>query len=221
MTGVQTDFKARAEEVSRYFRFLQEFDSQRVVFHGHPPGEPGMPPHEQAALYKTLKANGFLLLYNLVESTLKNAIEAIFDEFRNRDVSFDDCQHKVRNVVLSNLKKRSIDDILPSLLSISVDIVAATFRKEELFAGNVDGRRVREVADSYGFRSPAHKSTNLLTVKTNRNDLAHGNKSFAEVGRNYDIVELENIRSEVETFLEELLNNVADYIATRAYLSTP
>src|SRR5262249_24808444 len=86
---------------------------------------------------------------------------------------------------------------------------------------NVDGRRIREVADSYGFRRPAKNSDKLLTVKTNRNDLAHGNKSFAEVGRNYDVKELEKIRTEVVTFLEELLANVADYITTRAYLPPP
>jgi hypothetical protein len=221
MIAVQNDFKTRAEEVTRYFQFLREFDERRVVFQDAPRAKPVMPPVEQTALFKTLKANGFMLLYNLVESTLKNAIEAIYDEFKSRAVSFDSCLEKVRNIVLTNVKRRSVDDMLPNLSSISVDIVVATFRKDELFSGNVDGRRVREVADSYGFRRPAKRSDKLLTVKAIRNDLAHGNKSFAEVGRNYDIEELEEIQTEIITFLEELLANVADYITTRAYLSSP
>ena len=175
---------------------------------------------EQDGLFKTLKANGFLLLYNLVESTVKNAIEAIFDEFKSRGVSFDDCTDEVRRIVLANLKRHNVEDILPSLSSISIDVVVATFRKEELFGGNVDARRIRDVAKGYGFRHPKGKSDELLTVKTNRNDLAHGTKSFADVGRDYDVVRLVQIKNEVVAFLDELLVNVADYISTRGYLSS-
>ncbi len=218
MTTVQSDFATRAEEVSRYFRFLREFDEGRVTFVAPGAGLPPFTTVESDSLFKTLKANGFLLLYNLVESTLKNAIEAIFDDLRGGAVTFDACRKEIRRIVLENLKKHAVDKILPSLSSISVDIVVRTFRKEELFSGNVDGRRVREVAGAYGFKTPAHKSSELLTVKTNRNDLAHGVKSFADVGRDYDIARLESIHSEVIGFMQELLANIDDYIVRREYL---
>jgi MAE_28990/MAE_18760-like HEPN len=178
-----------------------------------------MPHTEQTALFKTLKANLFLLLYNLVESTVKNAIEAIFDEFKSQGVSFDDCREEVRRIVLANLKKHNVGKILPRLSTMSVDVVVATFIKNELFSGNVDGRRIREVATEYGFVTPNKKSDELLTVKTHRNDLAHGNKSFADVGRDFDLVRLKDIQGEVLAFLQELLANVASYITTRAYLA--
>ena len=178
MIAVQSDFTTRAEEVTRYFRFLRTFDEKCIAFLNPPLDQPAMSPSDQEALFKTLKANGFLLLYNLVESTVKNAIEAIFDEFKSRGVSFDDCTEAVRKIVLTNLKRHSVENILPSLSSISIDVVVATFRKDELFAGNVDARRIREVAADYGFRHPRGKSDELLTVKTNRNDLAHGNVDF-------------------------------------------
>jgi hypothetical protein len=220
MIAVQMDFQDRSAEVTRYFEFLKEFEQERVSFLEYPgTNTPKLTIVDQAALYKTLKANGFLLLYNLVESTVKNAIEAIFDEFRARSVSFDHCLENVRNIVLANLKKRNVDDILPQLSSISVDIVSASFRKDELFSGNVDGRQIREVADKYGIRRPGGKSDNLLTVKTNRNYLAHGNKSFADVGRDFDIARLDEIKVEVQVFLGELLTNVADYITNRSYLA--
>jgi hypothetical protein len=88
-----------------------------------------------------------------------------------------------------------------------------------LFSGNVDGRRIRQVATEYGFLTPKKKSDLLLTVKTHRNDLAHGNKSFADVGRDFDIVRLKEIQAEVLAFLEELLTNVANYVTTRSYLA--
>ena len=221
MIAVQTDFTTRADEVTRYFQFLREFDEERVNFVALPTGQSSISSADQVALFKTLKANGFLLLYNLVESTVKNAIEAIFDEFKTQGVSFDACSEEVRKIVLTNLRHHNVEKILPALSAISIDVVVATFRKDELFDGNVDARRIRKVADNYGFRSPNGKSDELLTVKTNRNDLAHGNKSFADVGRDYDVERLEKIKSEVVTFLEELLDNIADYITTASYLASP
>lgn len=219
MITVRTDFQTRAEEVNLYFRFLQGFDEHRLVVRDGTSAKVDMTSRDQTALFKTLKANGFLLLYNLVESTLRNAIEAIFDEFEDRGVSFDACLDKIRKIVLENVKKRNVDKMLPRLSSISVDIVAATFRKGEHFRGNVDGRRIRDVAESYGFEAPKRRSDKLKTVKDNRNDLAHGNKSFAEVGRDYDVHELETMLEQVVEYLKELLESVENYIKTQAYLS--
>lgn len=221
MIKVQEDFKTRAEEVTRYFQFLQAYDDRRVTFVASDTHASTFSPAEQLALFKTLKANGFLLLYNLVESTSKNAIEAIYDEFKSRGVTFDDCREEVRKIILENLKRHRVDAILPSLSSISIDVVFATFRKDDLFSGNVDANHLKKVAKIYGFTHPRKKSDELLTVKSNRNDLAHGNKSFADVGRDYDVERLEKIRAEVVTFLEELLVNIAAYITSRAYLALP
>lgn len=221
MINVQADFRTRAEEVERYFRFLRAFDERQISFTPPPGGPDPFTSSEQSALFKTLKANGFLLLYNLVESTSSNAIEAIYEEFRAQGVSFDDCRAEVRKIILENLKKHNVDRILPTLSKLSVDVVVSTFKKDELFSGNVDGKRLREVAKSYGFQHPRKKSDELLTVKSNRNDLAHGTKSFADVGRDFDLVRLEQIMKEVVTFLEELLKNISIYLSSRLYRTVP
>jgi hypothetical protein len=221
MINVQNDFATRSEEVTRYFHFLQRFDDRRVTFIDAATDPFTFSPPEQLALFKTLKANGFLLLYNLVESTSKNAIEAIFDEFKSQGVSFDHCRAEVKKIILENLRKHNVEAILPALSALSIDVMVSTFSKDRLFDGNVDAKHLRKVAKTYGFRNPRKKSDELLTVKSNRNDLAHGNKSFADVGRDYDVDRLEKIRIEVVTFLKELLDNVADYITSRSYLALP
>jgi hypothetical protein len=173
------------------------------------------------SLLKTLKANGFILLYNLVESTMKNAIEAVFDEFRVNGVSFDDCREEVRQIVLSNLKAHNPDRVFTALTPIAQKVLTETFRKEKAFAGNVDAKKIREVARDYGFRPPTGKSGNLLTVKSLRNDLAHGDKSFAEVGKDFDVERLGEIKTEVFDYLQEVLANVSGYLANKEYLATP
>jgi HEPN superfamily protein len=92
--------------------------------------------------------------------------------------------------------------VIPALFYFRSNVVIATFRKEELASGNVDARLIREIAKLYGFSVPSMKSDELLTVKTNRNDLAHGQKSFAEVGRDFDVARLEQIRSVVIAFFQ-------------------
>jgi len=101
---------------------------------------------------------------------------------------------------------------------ISTNIVVAKFQKDELGRGNVDGRFVRHLAAVYGFAAPDVKSDELLTVKTNRNDLARGLKSFAEVGRDFDLARLEKIRLQVVGFLTALLASISAYIANSDYL---
>jgi len=175
MLTVQQDFGDREGEVIRYFAFLRNYVEGSIGFNVTQ-GSPFSALSEQEELFKTLKANGFLLLYNLVESTLKNCIEAIFDEFKLRSISFDHCRVEVRKLVVQNLKRRDVANVVENLSLISVDLAFATFRKDELASGNVDARMVREVAKDYGFASPTCRSDGLLTVKTNRNDLAHGQK---------------------------------------------
>jgi hypothetical protein len=58
----------------------------------------------------------------------------------------------------------------------------------------------------------------LLVVKTTRNDLAHGGKSFAEVGRDYTIADIVEIKRKVIKYLNEMLSCVSDYIANQSYL---
>ncbi len=217
MLIVQQEFSTREQEIERYFQFLRCFSEKGIKFESDQIFAISANKEE---LFKTLKANGFLLLYNLVESTLKNCIEAIFDEIKQRSVSFDHCRLEVRKLILKNLKKREIDNVLTSLSNLSLDVAFATFRKDELFSGNVDARLIRDLAVDYGFNPPHGKSDNLLTVKTNRNDLAHGMKSFAEVGRDFDLERLEEIMKEVISFLQSLLDSVAHYISNKSYLIT-
>jgi hypothetical protein len=175
-------------------------------------------------LEKTLKASCFLLLYNLVESTMRNAIEAIFDELSTQGVSFDKVRPEIKKIVLRNIKKCNPDKILISITTISIDIISACFDKEDLFSGNIDGKLIKDLASDYGFsyKTDARKTGNgqdLLTIKSNRNDLAHGIKSFSEVGREKSADELLMIKSKVINYLKQILLNLETYLDNKEYLN--
>ncbi len=175
-------------------------------------------------LEKTLKASCFLLLYNLVESTMRNAIEAIFDELSTQGVSFDKVRPEIKKIVLRNIKKCNPDKLLISITTISIDIISACFDKEDLFSGNIDGKLIKDLASDYGFsyKTDARKTGNgkdLLTIKSNRNDLAHGIKSFSEVGREKSADELLMIKSKVINYLKQILLNLETYLDNKEYLN--
>lgn len=79
MNTVIQDFETRVEEVDKYFIFLESLINETTKLAVSDSAGKYKTQSIDSELAKTLKANGFLLLYNLVESTMRNAIEAIFD----------------------------------------------------------------------------------------------------------------------------------------------
>jgi hypothetical protein len=215
---MKEEFRQRKREVERYLRFVHRIDAGKHLVVERNGTSPAYKSAELSDIIKTLKANTFLLLYNLLEATLKNAVESIFDELNTQSVDFDSCREELRRVILGNLKNRDVLKILPKINQLATDIINSSFVKERLFAGNVDGRAIRSAAAEYGFAAPRKKSDELLTVKTNRNDLAHGNKTFGDVGKDYDVKRLTDITKEVIEYLAELIDNVEHYLKQRHYL---
>lgn len=219
MNSVLLDFQTRSREVEGYFRFVLRLAKQELALQAED-GSDGYTAHENEELLKTLKAACYLLLYNLVESTMRNAIEAIFAELQTQGTSFDECRKELRREILKNFKKRDMDKLLPKLLSLARDVVHESFERSEAFSGNLDARTIRLTAQRFGFAEPTgNKFWRLQTVKDLRNDLAHGVKSFAEVGRNASPSDLELARVEAVEILTETLNNIQAYLTRQEYLA--
>jgi autotransporter translocation and assembly factor TamB len=223
MNTVLLDFNTRAQEVDDYFIFLESLIKQTTKLAVADSAGQDKIQSLNPELAKTLKANGFLLLYNLVESTMRNAIVAIFDEFKNQAISFDQLKPEIKMIVIQNLKNRSPKKIHLQMNQISIDIITATFEREELFSGNVDARLIKETAEKYGFSyqtdfAKTKNGQNLVVIKRNRNDLAHGIKSFEDVGRDQTIEELLEIKDEVIEYLRQILENIKTYLDNQEYL---
>ena len=219
------DFNERSKEVSKYFVFMKTLEQGTTKLCIEGIGGRNKIRKLEPELEKTLKASGFLLLYNLVESTMRNAIEAIFEELRSKEVSFDQVRPELKAVVLKNLQRRNPDKVILKITAISLDIITAGFEKEELFSGNIDGKLIRETGSKYGFSCSTNYAKtgdghDLLTVKSNRNDLAHGIKSFAEVGRDQSMDDLLKIKKKVVKYLRQILENIETYLANKEYLDS-
>ena len=219
MISVFTDFQTRAAEVEGYFKFVLRLARAELAVQNATNGSAAFSNHEHEELLKTFKATCYLLLYNLVESTMRNAVEAIFDELKANHIAFDDCRKELKEEILKNFKKRNMDKLLPKLLTLAQDVIHETFERKETFAGNLDAKAIRETAQRFGFPEPVKRDYSLIrTVKDVRNDLAHGVKSFAEVGRDATPTDLRKARQQTVRILSTTLRNIQRYLRQRHYL---
>ncbi|MCZ2202874.1 MAE_28990/MAE_18760 family HEPN-like nuclease [Cylindrospermopsis raciborskii] len=216
------DFNANAQEVTQYLIFLKRVDQDLIKLTMKKDKTKSI----DLSLKNTLMATGFVLLYNLVESTMRSGIQAIFDELKDKKISFDDVNQQVKKIVINNLKdkdNKSTDEILSQVEVISLDIISVTFNSDRLFSGNIDGRKIKKIAEMYGFscKTNAKKTRNgedLQRIKDHRKDLTHGFKSFGEVGKDITANELFEIQRKVICYLREILTNIESYISNQEYL---
>lgn len=209
MHEVRTDFGQRAKELLIYLRHVK-FISENARS------------STEQATAKSLRAAGYLLAYNLIEATARNTVSAVFDHLRAQGVPFDDLRNELKHLVLKHARARRPDDLVAKFRCIATDIVSQTFDPTEIFSGNVDARKLRYTAKGLGVhstRASQAASDSLLHVKTHRNDLAHGNKTFAEIGRDTTIEDLRRDSVHAILFMREVIRSTETYLRKRDYLA--
>lgn len=225
MTTVIAEFETRVKEVDLYFKFLNELinDNAQLYFSTRTRNKKR---NVDPELLKVLKANGFLLLYNLIEASAKKSIEKIFEKVSAENLQYKDFRDEVKvrwiDHNYKNFQQKGSKEIFRAIEKIASDTITITFDARKVISGNVDARKIREFAAAYGFSDRTHyqakNGNRLLFVKTNRNDLAHGVVSFAECGRQHTFEDLDKTRKEVVVYMRGILKNVDEYITKRLYL---
>jgi hypothetical protein len=175
----------------------------------------------------TVRAGTFLVLYNLVEATARSCIQAIHDEVSNKKAEFPRLNESLRRRAVKLFRSSSSDSgFNMDLLNFPASFAATALEEAISFGGNIDARKVRELADIYGFSSAVdavrtRSGRDLITVKKNRNDLAHGDATFEDVGRQYTYKDLLRLSVHSVRYMEGMVNNVASYIDGKQYLDDP
>lgn len=228
-------FVERREEVFAYLRFLRAalardsaicFPSQRRRFEFSLNKE----------LTHTLKANTYLLLYNIVEATITQAMDEIHRAILNSGAELDELHPKLfmqilRRFQCSKTVATTANTCTPSGHSLIKFWLDDYERQEKanrnyLFSGNIDGRKICEIGVDYGFASgdevaDAHlRHGSLYVAKNKRNQLAHGELSFRDCGRDLIQNQIENDAVNLLRCLQRLIRTVNDYLGQKRYLNS-
>jgi len=236
MEKAKEAYETRVEEINTYFSFLYDLSARRAELTIDDPEAAYTPGRElprisrriSSQVIDTLKANGFLLLYNLVEATMRLAMEAIHDDIEKHGHHFDELRPELRKHILSLFRKDGGLDriVLEAAHPISKSILAARFRGDRLFNGNIHHDVLEKLASKIGFSTNTdHRTTQggkrLERVKDRRNELAHGELTFYACGQSTPIEELVAIKNEVVAYVEGILVNIDMFLQAAGYLATP
>lgn len=214
-------FNERKEDINKYLDFLLDSINNKTISN---------------EISHIMKANGYLMLYNLIESTFTEIISDIHTALKSeRNLNIDKlkpslakkaCSLTDREYLISYGEDgyRKINSVIfKSWLNNYEKLVSN--EKNPLFSGNIDGKIIREIGDIYGFN---HKTLDrednamnvIFGIKKARNSLAHGKESFLSHGKQKSIDSLKKEKELTINYLEELLNEIAKYIKNKLYLKT-
>lgn len=226
----------RREEVFAYLRFLRAALARDSAI--------CFPDHQRRfefsmnkELTHTLKANTYLLLYNVVEATLTQAMDEIHRAILNSGADLDQLHPKLFLQVLRRFQRSKTDATtantsIPSGRSL-IKFWLDDYEKQEranrnyLFSGNIDGRKICEIGVDYGFASgdevaDSHlRHGSLFVAKNKRNQLAHGELSFRDCGRDLAQSQIESDAVSLLRCLRAFIRTVNDYLGQKRFLVAP
>lgn len=221
MDNLLVDLDDRRSELEGYLKLIEFLDSSTVITN-----EKNIEFNVNNHLLKTSKGTVYIILYNLIESTMREAVVKVHEKISVSGVSFDKLRFELQKKIMQRAKnnKTPFETMISKFNgNISLNIHNAALKKEDLFSGNIDRKEIKTVASIYGFndKTDYQKTKNgrhLDNIKDNRNDLAHGNKTFSEVGSNKTVSELKELCDEVISFMYEIFDNMIDSIESQKYL---
>lgn len=222
------DFEAKLDEIEEYFQFMQFIDQiethkkRKIIVES----KEYIPKRE---IQKILRSNTFLLLYNLVESSVRNGILAVYDCIHDESLKYEDLSDRIKNIWLMNKTKNlqastmRIQSWLRVLITEFAESSVVKLGKDSInISGNLDYDNVQKIVNSYGFFGKITLDSKdvryaLNKIKTERNLLAHGNKSFCHSGEIITINELNRIKNIATQYMRELLLNIEIHIDEKKY----
>ena len=223
MINARNEYIKRLHEVELYFDTLQLLDKGNCSIKCVDILGQEEIKNIDSELSTILKANGFLLLYNLVEATVRSSIDAVLNSMRTSSVTFRDLSDNLKKIWIKQ-ETRSINSETnyEKILQIAKNILEneiLSFEKDCInISGNIDAQKIRNILKQFG----GHEISNgrdLKTIKDKRNNLAHGEFTFSEIGKDYTVQDLIDYKDETKNYLSNVLEEIQDYIDSQKYLN--
>jgi len=224
MDSVNSDFNKRKDEVNEYFSFLEKLNNENIKLN-YTKENTTEEFIISTKLQRIFIANTFLLLYNLVESTIRNSIVAIYNKIQDDEIIYNDLSEKIKQIWLhKNGKKFSIysnnNTIEVNLQNIINDIInkeIILLTKDDIhISGNIDALEIRKLANKIGFEKSIN-GRHLVDIKEKRNRLAHGEHTFHDIGKDFTYNDLNNYKETTFIYLEDVIHKIKNFIDYEKY----
>jgi hypothetical protein len=227
----------RSLEIAAYLEFLKVAVERPAVLSAKN-GELIL--HLTLDLTHALKASLVLLLYSAMEAALIQLLDEMHDVIGANCSSADALNAQLLRVVLRAVKNDPKSTVLSSASPLHTSLfqywmddwksrTSGKDKRGDGISGSVDSlvfyeqlKKFGVVAQTPNNRPPAHLTDAALQkVKNNRNELAHGEKSFTDLGRDLAVTALEEDSLAVLDTLRKIAIEVDNYLQGRRYLAQP
>jgi hypothetical protein len=225
MDNTKQDFESRKLEIDNYFKFLRIFDSDETMLNYKQENEL-ITERIQPQFLVTLRANTFLILYNLIESTIRNSIIEIYSKIEEEEVTYELLSDNLKKIWIKqtsvilkeqNFKSDTLRNYIFSTVNDILNRETIKLIEDKIdFSGNLDAQKIRELAENYGFKKPRN-GRNLIKIKDKRNKLAHGKQTFYDVGKDFTVNDLTKLKDETFNFLADIIVKIENFINNDEY----
>lgn len=228
MVNTKSDFEQRKKEVEDYFSFLNILDKETTLLK-YVKDEETIEESISKDTQRILIANSFLILYNLIEATIRNSIVEIYDKIQEDEITYNKLsqslkkiwiKNKTKNLKEGNFNINTLQNNVESIIDNVIDNEIILLTKDDIdISGNIDADKIRTLAKEIGFdkSSDEKNGLNLVTIKNKRNGLAHGNHTFYDVGKDFTVKEISIFKNETFLYLTDVITNIEKFINEKKY----
>lgn len=230
-------FEERLGEIIAYLDLIEGIEA--LVRSGVPRlGESGAVITAQQQ--RILNSGVYLQLYNLVEATVTNCLDAVSKAaMRQATWAPGDLTAELRREWVRYLARTHVsmgpDKRLEDAIALCDHLIAALpvpeFDIEKGGGGNWDDKAIKKIASRIGFdlrvsrradqgvKQKIRNDLGAMALIVNlRNGLAHGRLSFAECGQHDSVTELRSLSERVAAYLREVVAAFISYIEECRYI---
>lgn len=211
MSELREYFKVRRNEIVLFIRFLEQIEQE---------------PSYQDEI-KILKSQTILMLYNLIEGTVNKGIETIFNTINDDNLSHNEASEQIRIMWLRYFKLHLDDggqhvDSLSSIdnfINQNINIDISQFREKNpsyFKGGSLDSREIIKILKKFSIELNSSEYK-LKEIRKERNFLAHGEKSFTEIGQGKTLSDIQGTGIKVSKFLKQYVFEIENYINNENY----
>ena len=176
-------------------------------------------------LCNIVKANILVMLYNKVEFFFREFIFSIYDDIHDQEVSFFELKPYIQNIISSYLFPKNINtaqkhQTLRNLFEDKFKYYKP--EKTDIANGNVDGEMFKDIFKEYQISNIQfyfQGKIKLYTLKTIRNQLAHGEKDFSEIGLTYSCEDLRLCKEDIKRVFLDIQDKLEISLNNRFYLN--
>ncbi|MBY0244575.1 MAG: hypothetical protein K2Q03_03875 [Sphingobacteriaceae bacterium] len=181
-------------------------------------------------LHKILKSQCILMLYNVIEGTVNQGIQLIFDKVTNSNVSHDNVSEKIQIIWYKHHEdfNKHVDDSMKMIACFKDKFLSnlvlnlTEFRKVNpsyFGAGTLDSKKIKSILKKKFDIDLLYVENVLESIKNNRNNLAHGEASYLECCHEITFAVLTEWKDKTIDYMQKYINTINDYVDNKKFIT--